>query len=206
MPDFNPIKDTEQTEFFWTQRYDTEQIGWDIGYPSPPIKSYFNQRDDKDLRILIPVAGYGYEAEYLFYHGFRNVFVLDIAKPPLDYFYYRLPDFPKEQLIHANFFEHEGEYDIIVEQTFFCTLPPTPENRKLYAKKMASLLAPKGKLIGLWFKFPLDPHQPLPPYGGSKEEYLTYFSPYFDIKVLSECGNSIKPRLGNELFGVLVKK
>ena len=78
------IYNTTSEEKFWTQRYENGSTGWNIGYASPPITAYFDQVPDKSARILIPGAGNAYEAEYLYQQGFENVFVLDIAQPPLD--------------------------------------------------------------------------------------------------------------------------
>ncbi len=194
------------TEQYWTERYENASTGWDIGYASTPIKTYFEQVKNKDLKILIPGAGRGYEAECLYREGFTNVFVLDVSELPLRDIQERVPDFPNEQLIQDDFFGHEGTYDIIVEQTFFCSFPPTKENRTAYAKKMYELLKPGGKLMGLWFTFPLTGDMEKRPFGGSQEEYLTYFEPYFEIKIFEPCYNSIPPRAGNELFGIFVKK
>lgn len=194
------------TAEYWTSRYENQNTGWDIGYPSTPIKEYFDQVEDKNLRILIPGAGNAYEAEYLYQQGFTNVFVMDIAPQPLEKFGERMPDFPKNQLIQADFFEHQGEYDVIVEQTFFCSFPPLLKNRQAYAKKVAELLSKGGKLVGLWFTFPLRGDLVRRPFGGSKSEYIGYFEPYFDIRVLELCYNSIKPRQGNELFGLMIRQ
>ena len=194
----------KQQEEFWTQRYREQDIGWDIGYPSTPLKEYIDQLEDKDVQILIPGAGNAYEAEYLHQKGFKNVFVLDISKEPLRALQERLPTFPEEHLLHNDFFKLEGQYDVIIEQTFFCSFDPTKENRKAYSKKIAELLKPNGKLIGLWFKHSLDKGGP--PFGGDKEKYITYFEPYFTIKTFEDCRNSIKPREGNELFGIFIKK
>ena len=160
------------TEQYWSGRYENQITGWDIGYPSTPIKEYFDQIKDKNVRVLIPGAGNAYEAEYLHQQGFTNIFVMDIAPQPLEQFAQRVLDFPKAHLIQANFFEHQGEYDIIVEQTFFCSFPPLPENRQAYAKQIANLLPKGGKLVGLWFTFPLQGDLVRRPFGGSKDEYI----------------------------------
>lgn len=198
--------DTKKEDNFWSTRYKEERTGWDIGYPSTPLKEYIDQLDDKTIQILIPGAGNAYEAEYLFSNGFTNTHVLDISGAPLKAFSQRVPGFPKEQLVQGNFFEKEGQYDLIFEQTFFCSFPPLPENREQYAQKMASLLKPKAKLVGLWFDIPLTGDMEKRPFGGTKEEYLSYFSPYFQIHVFEKAYNSIKPRMGNELFGIFIKK
>ncbi len=198
-------KDT--IEKYWTNRYKDESTGWDIGYPSEPLKAYIDQLTDKNIRILIPGAGNAYEAEYLYAQGFTNVFVMDISPIPLQNFMARNPDFPKEQLIEANFFEHKATYDLIIEQTFFCSFEPTKKNRNNYAKHCAALLNLKGKLVGVWFDIPLiEGNMDKRPFGGRKEEYLAYLLPYFTLKVFETCYNSIAPRAGQELFGIFLKK
>ena len=93
-----------ENEQYWTERYQKNETGWDVGHPTTPLKEYIDQLENKQLRILIPGAGNAYEAEYLFEQGFKNVFVLDIAKNPLETFEKRVPDFPKEHLLHKDFF------------------------------------------------------------------------------------------------------
>ena len=187
---------------FWSQRYEQNQTGWDIGEISKPLKAYIDQLGDKNLKILIPGAGNAYEAEYLFKQGFKNIYVADISKKPLQNLKTRVHSFPEDQLLHTNFFDIKGQFDLILEQTFFCALPV--EARPEYAKKMSVLLKDQGLLVGLLFSFPLTENGP--PFGGNKEEYLTYFSRYFEIEVLEDCYNSITPRQGNELFFKFRKK
>jgi methyl halide transferase len=195
------------TEQYWTNRYKDQSTGWDIGYPSTPLKEYIDQLTNKNIRILIPGAGNAYEAEYLIEQGFVNVFVMDISPIPLQQFTERNPEFPKTQLIEANFFEHKEKYDLIIEQTFFCSFEPTKDNRNNYAKQMATLLNPNGKLVGVWFDIPLvEGNMDKRPFGGSKEEYLEYLIPFFNVKTFETCYNSITPRAEQELFGIFIKK
>lgn len=192
----------ELTSEAWNSRYHQKETGWDIGAVSTPIKTYFDQLTDKSLSILIPGSGNGHEAEYLFRNGFQNVFLLDWAIAPLHHFHQRTPDFPVKHLMHQDFFQHRGRYDLIIEQTFFCAI-----DRKLradYAKHAHDLLKDGGRLVGLLFDDKLNDDKP--PFGGSREEYLTYFSPYFTVKRFERCYNSIEPRKNRELFIHLVKK
>lgn len=195
----------ENLQAYWTKRYEEGRTGWNIGYPSTPIKEYFDQLENKDVNILIPGAGNAYEAEYLFQQGFQHVHVLDIARPPLDAFQERVPDFPADQLLHGDFFSHEATYDIIVEQTFFCALEPKPVRRKQYTAQMHRLLKTNGKLVGLLFKHPLDLTRGRP-FGGSLTEYQSYFEEVFDMIYLENCYNSIPPRMGNEYFMMMRKR
>lgn len=201
----SPIYDSSTEQQYWTKRYQEGRTGWNIGYPSTPLKEYIDQLENKALKILIPGAGNAYEAEYLFQQGFPHVYVLDISPKPLEAFEERNPDFPSTQLLQENFFEHKSQYDLILEQTFFCSFEPTLENRSAYARHMSTLLKPGGKLVGLWFKHPLSPNSRRP-FGGTKSGYLGYLLPYFEVKVFEDAYNSIKPRSGNELFGIFVRK
>jgi len=193
--------DNRFDESFWTSRWVEGSTGWDIGSSSTPLITYCEGLDDLTLRILIPGGGNGYEAEYLWDRGFKNTVLLDISSIPLDHFQKRNPDFPSKNLIHVDFFAHSGEYDLILEQTFFCALDPNL--RAQYAPKIHDLLAPSGKLAGVLFQFPLT--EVGPPFGGSADEYRERFEPYFELLHLETCANSIAPRAGRELFIELQK-
>ena len=191
---------------YWTNRYKEKLTVWDIGYPSTPIITYIDQLKDKNLKILIPGAGNGYEAEYIYKNDFENIYVLDISELPLSSFKQRNPELPMNQLLHENFFSHIGIYDLIIEQTFFCSFVPTEVNRTAYFKKMSDLLKPKGKLVGLWFNFPLSDDTEKRPFGGDKKLYNTYLNLYFNTKIFEKCYNSIQKRENKELFGIFEKK
>ncbi len=197
--------DSKELEKYWTNRYKEQNTGWDVGYATEPFQEFFKGLKDKNQKILIPGAGNSYEAEYLHKLGFKNVHVLDISRMPLLSLSERVPDFPKEHLLQQDFFEHRGSYDLVLEQTFFCSFEPTAENRKAYASKMYDLLNDNGRLVGLWFNH-LVSSESKRPFGGSKEEYLGYLDPYFKVVTFEPCHNSIKPRLGNELFGIFQKR
>lgn len=186
---------------YWTKRYLSNDIPWDAGAVTTPIKEYIDQLTNKELKILIPGVGNGYELRYLYEKGFKNVYGLDFSETPINSFSKANPNFPKQQLFVDDFFEHSATYDLIIEQTFFCALQP--ELRPLYVNKMHSLLKPNGKLAGVLFAFPLT--EKGPPFGGSLEEYEQLFSTNFLIETLQPCYNSIKPRQNNEYFIILKK-
>ncbi len=190
---------------YWAGRYEAGTARWDLGRVSPPMQAYADQLADRSLRVLVPGAGNGYEAEYFFRLGFPHVHVLDIATPPLEQFRRRVPDFPAGQVLQDDFFRHRGQYDLILEQTFFCAFDPRPARRQAYAEQMARLLAPGGKLVGLWWSFPLDPERVRPPFGGDRSEYLTYFRPHFRVHTFEPCYNSAPERAGKEFFGIFIR-
>jgi SAM-dependent methyltransferase len=180
---------------FWDNQYQANTTGWDLGEVSPPLKSYIDTLKDKNIRILIPGCGNTYEAEYLLEHGFTNVTVIDIAPTLVENLKTKFKNNSNINIILGDFFEHQGEYDIIIEQTFFCALPPTM--RQKYVWKMHQLLANKGKIAGLLFNRTFESG---PPFGGSHEEYTLLFQQSFDFLKMEVCQNSATPRAGSELF------
>ncbi|AHJ98662.1 methyltransferase domain-containing protein [Hymenobacter swuensis] len=190
---------------YWQQRYANGQTGWDAGRITPPLQEYFAQLGPPGARrILIPGAGRAYEAEYLHRQGWPNVWVADLAPEPLHDLQQRVPDFPAEHLLLADFFQLEPAlaFDLLVEQTFFCALDPAL--RPAYARQCAHLLRPGGTLMGLLFDTEFS--QPGPPFGGSRAEYRPYFEPYFEFRHFATATNSLGPRHGRELFICLKKK
>lgn len=186
---------------FWSARYENAETGWDIGYASPALMQYMAHKD-KSSRILIPGAGNAYEAEALWKEGFTDITVLDISEFPLQNLKKRMPDFPDGKLVCADFFAFQGQFDIILEQTFFCAL--NPSLRSDYAAKMAELLKPGAELAGLLFDAPMNADQP--PFGGSKQAYLAILGEYLNVLEMEPTALSVKPRLGKEVFFRAVKK
>lgn len=188
---------------FWENRYSEGHTRWDLGGPTPPLARFADGITNRELRILIPGAGRGYEAEYLWRLGFRKLTVLDIAAGPLKELRARLPELPEDALVQTDFFDFRGgPFDLVLEHTFFCALPPA--RRDDYVRAMHALLAPGGCLAGLFFNFPLTGDGP--PFGGSEQEYRERFSPLFHIRKLERAYNSIPPRAGSELFFIFEKK
>lgn len=191
---------------YWDTRYANNETGWDIGQPSTPLKTYIDQLPNKNCHILIPGGGNSYEAAYLLSLGFTNVTIVDISsiicqKLQHDYATYLQTDVLK--VLNEDFFTHNGTYDLIVEQTFFCAL--NPALRPQYVSKMHQLLAPNGRLVGVLFNKIFD-HTTHPPFGGTPAEYETLFAPYFNFHTFAACYNSIKPRENTEWFVNFVRK
>lgn len=189
-------------EIYWNNQYQANETGWDLGEVSPPIKAYIDQLTNKNLRILIPGCGNTYEAEYLLQNGFTNVTVIDIAPTLVAQLKEKFAGNPNINIIPGDFFEHEGEYGLILEQTFFCAINPPLRND--YVAKMKGLLAPGGKLVGVLFDREFE--QQGPPFGGCKCQYEPMFEKDFDFKTFELCNNSFVKRAGTELFINLVRK
>jgi SAM-dependent methyltransferase len=186
--------DLHLDQAFWNQLYIHQETRWDIGYPSTPLKDYIDQLDSRESRILIPGCGNAHEAAYLIDAGFTNVCLLDISSEVVKKLQQKWSGKPVK-IICQDFFEHQGSYDLVFEQTFFCALDPSL--RPAYVKKMFDLLVPGGKLIGVLFNRSFEGG---PPFGGNEKEYRELFSVLFREIKMELCYNSILPRKDTELF------
>ena len=121
---------------------------------------------DTRISVLIPGCGNTYEAEYLLEKGFTNITVIDIAPTLVEKLKEKFKNTTAIRIIQGDFFEHKGSYDLILEQTFFCALPP--QMRQKYVWKMHHLLSKNGKIAGLLFNRSFEIS---PPFGGNTTEY-----------------------------------
>lgn len=187
---------------YWDKRYDEKQTGWDIGHISEPLKKYIDQLTDRNISILVPGCGNAYEAEYLLELGFTNITLVDISPVLVHTIEKKLGTYQGKQLQLrcADFFDLQLTVDLVIEQTFFCALDPI--HRKDYVNKMAEIIKPGGKLVGVLFDRSFEGG---PPFGGNKAEYEKLFSKKFKINIMAPCYNSIDSRKGSELFISLTK-
>lgn len=184
---------------YWENRYLEGSTPWDMGAPAPALTAYLEDLD-RNVSLLIPGAGRAWEAHWLEQKGFNSIKVIDLSPEALELAKAAGSSASIIEWIEGDFFAHQGQYDYIVEQTFFCALHPSL--RPAYAAHMRRLLKPGGRLFGLLFNFPLT--EMGPPFGGSEAEYRNLFEGLFKIKHLEPCYNSIKPRAGREFFLELI--
>ncbi|HEX5023843.1 MAG TPA: methyltransferase domain-containing protein [Agriterribacter sp.] len=194
--------DLELGETYWNNQYNANAMGWDLGEVSPPLKAYIDQLQNKNLRILIPGCGNTYEAAYLLQQGFTDITVIDIAPTLVENLKQKFKGNKKISIIQGDFFAHTGEYDLILEQTFFCAIHPSL--RQAYVAKANELLAADGKLVGVLFDKEFE-HEG-PPFGGCKCQYIPLFENYFRCKTFEPCYNSFIKRAGTELFIILSRR
>jgi len=188
--------ETPMDHNYWDARWEKQETGWDIGYPSPAITKYMDGIADKNTAILIPGCGNAYEAEYLLKQGFTNITLIDIAPLAVENLKKKFEGQSAISILCEDFFEHKGSYDLVIEQTFFSAIPPF--KRKDYVAKMHELLKENGRIVGLLFDKQFN--NPFPPFGGCPCEYRPIFENHFEIKTMEECYNSIEPRKGSEVF------
>jgi SAM-dependent methyltransferase len=148
--------DSSQT-VFWTKRWDGGKTPWDLGGVPPALVSFLT-RNQTRTRVLIPGCGTGYEVQ-AFHAAGHDVTAIEFAAAAVDHAREVLGPLG-DKIIHGNFFKHdfgENRYGLIYERGFLCSQPTFrwPD----YVSRMASLLSPGGKLVGL-FLYGLEPEPP----------------------------------------------
>ena len=195
------VCDNPLDQQYWDAQYQANQTGWDLGCCSSAIQSLVATIPNKEAAILIPGCGSSYEAKYLVANGFTNITLLDIAPTLVQKLQVEFQDIPEVQVVLGDFFAHQNQYDYILEQTFFCALPPSL--RLQYVAKMHELLKTNGQLMGLLFDTTFEVS---PPFGGSIDEYIPLFESAFTLLKLEKTTLSVPKRMGSELAFQFQKK
>lgn len=187
---------------YWDRRWREGKTGWDVGHASPAIVDFFEPIENKKASILIPGCGNAYEAEKLLQLGFENITLLDISPTAVQNLKEKFSQTKGIQIKQQDFFQYRQTHDYMIEQTFFCALPPNM--RQSYVSHTQHLLPGGGQLVGLLFSENFQ--KPGPPFGGTVEEYQQLFASQFHIRKMLPTDLSIAPRKDHEVFIHMVAK
>ena len=193
-------KNNPENPEYWDLKYMLNESKWDIGGPTPVFVDWF-QKNKKNKKILIPGAGKGHDAFFLAKSG-HDVYALDFSKEATNFMLEKSKKNNIDiKILNNNIFDIEkyyGYFDIILEYTFFCAIPPS--YRAEYIKTAFNLLNDKGLFIGMLLPLNKKINEGGPPFGVNFSETLKMFSRYFKIIESCDSSLSIEPRLGNEKF------
>ena len=200
------MKKLVDTKAFWENIYKGNSARWDLKSPTP---AFIDLLKDKKImnngKLLIPGAGYGYDAVEAAKAGL-NVTAVDFSETATNYAkklaaseglninfvkdnFFNLPE------SYSDFFDYAYDYVTI------CAI--NPDRREEYAAMLSSVLKCSGKFIALWF--PVENRSGGPPFGLNVQELTNIFTKYFKLIVSTDKVNSIKPRKGREFLQVYKK-
>ena len=133
---------------FWNTRYAANRTPWDFGGVPAALKSFL-ARSSGSGKVLIPGCGSGYEVQAFHAAGY-DVSAIDFSPAAVDRAK-KVLGVLAERVILGDFFTcdfGERRFDLIYERTFLCSMAPPrwPD----YVNRMADLLAPGGRLIGIF--------------------------------------------------------
>ncbi len=190
----------------WQEYYDADDLKWDLGEVSPPLKRLWEEGRLSPGKTLVPGCGQGHEVMFFAQQGFE-VTGVDYAPGAVERLSAHLEGSGlKARVIHSDLFElgaeHDGFYDLILEQTCFCAIHPG--DRVRYVDTMRRVLKPGGLLAGLFYETG-EPDDG-PPFNTTEADLIHHFPDAFETERLERCVHSIERRLGKEWLAIFRKK
>lgn len=164
---------------FWDVRYQGNVTPWDsAGLPEGFVshaQSILAAAANKT--VLIPGCGTAYELAWLRQQG-GDALAFDFSTQAVARARQAFPALAAH-IIEADFFGPaiSGQWDWVYERAFLCALPPSLA--KDYARRMAELVVPGGRLAGYFF---LRPQPKGPPFGMVLADLEQILSPYFMLQ------------------------
>lgn len=145
-----PMENTPKSDEpdFWTMRYAAGTTPWDFGGVPSALKSFL-ERSSVRGKVLVPGCGSGYEVQAFHAAGY-DVSAIDFSPAAVDQAK-RVLGVLAERIILGDFFTYDfgqRRFDLIYERTFLCSMSPSRWPK--YVDRMADLLMPDGRLIGVF--------------------------------------------------------
>lgn len=189
----------------WQRHYDEDDLGWDLGQVAPPFVSLLESNTIFPCKTLVPGCGRGHEVIFLAENGF-DVTAVDYSIGAVNHLNSAVSERQlNTRVLNLDFFEldstHNGLYDLLIEQTFFCAI--SPSQRPLYVETVARALKKGGMIAGLFYH---TGQEGGPPFNTTLEDIIEHFSGSFEIRELAQAENSAEQRKDKEWLAILVKK
>lgn len=164
----------------WETRYQTGDMPWEKGAPSPGLVDFLaSARDLPRSSVLVPGCGTGHDASAWAQAGF-SVVGLDLAPSAVRLAAERTRAAGCAAQFHsADFLKYEpaSPFDWIFEHTLFCAIDPG--RRDDYVQALLRLLKPRGQFLAVHY---MIRDTDGPPFGSTQQELMERFSPHFELK------------------------
>ena len=189
----------------WQGHYESDDLGWDLGKVAPPFIKLWEEKKLPLGKALVPGCGRGHEVIFLAENGFE-VTAIDFSKGAVTYLERALEERSLSgRVLHQDFFgldnSHDGIYDLVLEQTFFCAI--APRQRQDYVRNVMRILKPGGMLVGLFYHTDKEGG---PPYNTTRADITVNFAKNFKILELDKTTLSAEQRKDKEWLGIFKKK
>ena len=143
------------TPEYWEKAYQSGDMGWDLGGPTPVFNQWINSQKDL-LSICILGAGNGWDALNFAAKG-HDITAVDFAFSAIENMRNAAEKWEVElKLVHSDIFDigkiYHGIFDIVLEYTCYCAI--NPDKRIDYVKIVNRILKPAGKFVALFY--PID--------------------------------------------------
>ncbi len=189
---------------YWLNVYQSQpNPDWNLNEAAEAFKDMLPRLKLPKSRILVLGCGEGHDAA-LFARAGHLVTAVDFSKEAINRGRQKYGDIEKLTFHELNIFripqDWNFSFDVVVEHTCFCAVPPDQRNElvRLYRR----MLHEEGQLLAVFFTME---KRAGPPYGASEWEIRKRTEQGFHYLFWGRLRNSIPDRLGSELF-VLAKK
>ena len=164
----------------WEQRYQTRDMPWEKGEPSPGLVDFLAQHANlPGETVCVPGCGTGHDALAWAREGFR-VYGYDLAPSAVQLATERsLAARASAEFRLADFLRDEPPFpfDWLFEHTLFCAI--NPNERDDYVRAVLRWLKPGGNYLAVNYMICDDDEGP--PFPSTREELLRRFTPQFEL-------------------------
>jgi SAM-dependent methyltransferase len=190
----------------WESRYQTGDMPWEKGAPSPGLVEYLGNNPPMEGKILVPGCGWGHDVRALSHRG-NAVVGLDIAPSGIEGAR-KFPRTGNESYRLGDLFEMPddfcGAFDWVWEHTCFCAIDPAMRPR--YAQSVAAALKPGGRFLAIFYLNPDHEDPGAPPFGVTPEELDALFNGVFELEREWTPGSFYAGREGRERMRLMRKR
>jgi SAM-dependent methyltransferase len=168
------------SETDWEGLYQTGDMRWDKGEPSPGLVDFLNEHPTLPRgTVLVPGCGTGHDARAWARAGF-DVTGMDLAPSAVR----MASERTAAEGLKATFREGDfltltpfAAFDWVFEHTLFCAIQPA--RRGEYAETLPRWLKPGGQFLAVHYMLRDTPE---PPHGCTQQELMERFAPHFELK------------------------
>jgi ubiquinone/menaquinone biosynthesis C-methylase UbiE len=164
---------------YWECRYQTKDMPWEKGEPSPGLVDFLAQHPELPRgTVCVPGCGTGHDVRAWAKAGF-TAYGYDIASSAIRLGIERTDAAGLKAIFtQADFLRDPPpfKFDWVFEHTLFCAIPVA--EREAYTAAVSRWLKPGGQYLAVNY---LIPDEDGPPFGTTRKEVVNRFSPSFDL-------------------------
>ena len=166
---------------YWEQRYQTQDMPWEKGAPSPGLVDFLAAHPDLPRgAVCVPGCGTGHDVREFARSGF-DAYGFDIAPSAIQLGREKTKAAGlKAEFGLADFLRDPPpqKFDWLFEHTLFCAIKP--DERDDYVRAVLRWLKPGGHYLAVSYLVPAERGEG-PPFTTTRAEQWRRFSPHFEL-------------------------